>query len=302
MRVLIVGCGYVGVPLGVELVRRGHEVFGLRRHVDSTPQLLESGITPVVADITQRDELFGIPGTFDWVINTVASAKGGADEYRAVYREGTRHLIEWLSRARPRKYVYTSSTSVYAQTDGSWVTEESPTEPENETSQVLVETEQLLLEAARKTNFPGVLLRVAGIYGPGRGHFFQQYLRGEAQILGNGERIINMIHRDDVVRAIVCALEKGAAGGICNIVDDEPVTQHEFFHWLSNRLGRPMPPTTADQETANRKRGLTNKRISNRKLRLEFGCELKHPTFRQGYSAEIARMQAAGQLPARAGP
>jgi nucleoside-diphosphate-sugar epimerase len=300
--VLIVGCGYVGLPLGVELARAGHEVFGIRRSEASISELSRFGIQPIVADITQPKDLGKIPGQFDWAINAVSSTKGGADEYRAVYLEGTQRLIEWFSRdvsqrVSLRKYVHLSSTSVYAQADGSWVTEQSPTEPTSETSRVLVETERGLLHAATENNFPAIILRVAGIYGPERGHLFQQYLRGEARLEGDGSRFINMIHREDVVRAVMAALEKGTAGEAYNVADDQPVTQQEFFEWLSQTLRQPMPPPAGEAKNVTRKRGLTNKRVSNRKLRLELRCELKYPTFRQGYSAEIARLQAAGQLP-----
>ncbi|HTD65915.1 MAG TPA: SDR family oxidoreductase [Candidatus Limnocylindria bacterium] len=300
MRALIIGCGYVGLPLGAELARRGHEVFGVRRSAGSIQELQQWGITPVIADITRPEDFAKIPGPFDWVVNTVSSSKGGVEDYRAVYLETTRHLIAWLGANPPRKYVYTSSTSVYAQTDGSWVTEESPAEPASETSRVLMETEQLLLQSARESNFPAMILRVAGIYGPERGHLFQQYLRGEARLAGNGSRLINMVHRDDVVNAAIAALERGRAGEVYNVADDEPVSQREFFLWLSDKLGKPMPPPVTD-EIPQRKRGVTHKRVFNRKLRLELGCELKYLNFRLGYSAEIARLQAAGLLPAGAG-
>jgi nucleoside-diphosphate-sugar epimerase len=302
MRVLIIGCGYVGLPLGGALVRAGHEVFGVRRGTVGAEELRAHGVTPLIADITRREDLQKIPGPFDWVVNTVSSTKGGAEEYRAVYLEATRQIIEWLSARPPQKYLYTSSTSVYAQTDGSWVTEESPTKPTGETSRVLVDTEELLLQAAREKNFPAVILRVAGIYGPERGHLFQQYLRGEARLAGDGSRLINMIHRDDVARAIVAALEHGPAVRIYNVADDEPVTQREFFTWLSGQLARPMPPPASEEENARRKRGLTHKRVSNRRLRDELHCELNYPTFRQGYAAEIARWREGGRpvLPSNA--
>jgi nucleoside-diphosphate-sugar epimerase len=295
MRVLIIGCGYVGLPLGGALVRAGHEVFGVRRGVAGAEELRARGVSPVIADITRREDLEKIPGRFDWIINTVSSTKGGVEEYRAVYLEATRQIIEWLSAGPPQKYLYTSSTSVYAQRDGAWVTEESPTEPTGETSRVLVETEELLLQTAREKNFPAIILRVAGIYGPGRGHLFQQYLCGEARLAGGGSRLINMVHQDDVVRAILAALERGRAGRIYNVVDDEPVTQREFFTWLSGQLARPMPPPASEAENARRKRGLTHKRVSNCRLREELQCELNHPTFRQGYAAEIARWREGEQ-------
>lgn len=296
MRVLIVGCGYVGLPLGVELVKQGHEVLGLQRRKTGAEELAAAGIQPLVADITRPKELAGLPGPFDWVINTVSSTKGGAEEYRQVYLEGTRNLIEWLQHAPPIKFVYTSSTSVYGQTDASVVKESSVTEPASETSRLLVETEKLLLDAALQKKVPAVILRVAGIYGPERGHLFLQYLRNEARMAAQGERLINMIHRDDLVGVIITALKNGRPGEIYNAVDDEPVTQLHFFRWLSETLGKWMPPLATEAENAQRKRGLTNKKVSNRKLKMELGFQFKYPTFRQGYTAEIQRLDRAGLL------
>jgi nucleoside-diphosphate-sugar epimerase len=296
MRVLIVGCGYVGLPLGVELLRQGHEVFGLRRSSAGETELSAAGLKPLTADITKPEDLVKLGGPFDWVVNTVSSTRGGTEEYRQVYLEGTRHLLDWLMPMGLQKFVYTSSTSVYGQTDGSTVKETSPTEPSSPTSRLLVETEKLLLDAAQSRNFPAVILRVAGIYGPERGHLFLQYLRGEARMAGKGERIINMIHRDDLVNAIVAALKSGRPGEVYNAVDDEPVAQIHFFRWLSESLGKWMPPFATDEKIGERKRGLTQKRVSNRKLRMELGVQLKYPTFRQGYTAEILRLDRAGQL------
>ena len=159
MRVLIVGCGYVGLPLGVELVGQGHEVFGLRRSAEGAEALQSAGIHPLVGDITQSADLAKLPGPFDWVINTVSSSKGGADEYRAVYLQGTQNLIDWLGPMALKKFVYTSSTSVYGQADGSLVKEDAPTQPQSQTSQLLVETENLLLAAARERKFPAEIGR-----------------------------------------------------------------------------------------------------------------------------------------------
>lgn len=296
MRVLIVGCGYVGLPLGAELVKQGHEVVGVRRTAEGDDALRAAGITPVGADITKPEDLAGLPGPFDWVVNTVSSTKGGAAEYREVYLNGTRNLIAWLAAAPPRKFVYTSSTSVYGQTRGEPVKEEALAQPASETSQLLVETEQLLLAAAREKRLPAVVLRVAGIYGPERGHHFLQYLNDEAKISGKGERLINMIHRDDLVGVIIAALKAGRPGEIYNAVDDEPVAQLHFFRWLSEALGKWMPPFATEAENAGRKRGLTNKKVLNRKLKMELGYQFLYPTFRQGYTAEMIRLEREGRL------
>src|SRR5215469_10035241 len=144
MNCLIVGCGYVGLPLGRELVRLGHEVFGLRRHASRENELKTAGIRPLIADITRPETLVKLPHKFDWIVNCVASRGGRVEDYRQTYLQGTSHLLEWLAAGPPPKLLYTSSTSVYGQTDGSWVNETSPTEPLAETAKILVETEKLL--------------------------------------------------------------------------------------------------------------------------------------------------------------
>jgi nucleoside-diphosphate-sugar epimerase len=293
MRVLIVGCGYVGLPLGAELARGGHEVFGLRRSREASAALRAVGVAPLVGDLTRAEDLARLPRGFDWVVNTVSSSHGGAEAYRAVYVEGTRRLLAWLRADPPQKFVYTGSTAVYGQEDGSLVDETSVTAPSSATGRVLREAEELLLAAARAQNFPAVILRVAGIYGPERGHPFKQFVAGTAQIAGDGARVMNMVHRDDVIGAIRAALERGRPGEVYNVVDDEPVTQLEFFRWLSATLNKPMPPVVADAAPAGGQRALTNKRVSNLKLKTQLGYALKYPTFREGYAAGIARLAPA---------
>jgi nucleoside-diphosphate-sugar epimerase len=293
MRVLIIGCGYVGLPLGVELIRLGHEVFGLRRNPVAENELKSAGLKPLFADVTQPETLEKLPRDFDWVVNCVAA--NGAD-YSETYLRGTKNLIAWLEASPPKKFVYTSSTSVYGQNDGSQIKESSPTEPLAETSKILVETEKVLLDAAAQKKFPAIVLRVAGIYGPGRGHLLKQFLKNEARVEGDGSRFLNMIHRDDLAGCIIAALKNGRAGEIYNAVDDEPVTQKNFLEWLAGTLGKYPPPSGSENSAENRKRGVTNKRVSNRRLKMELGYQFKHPNFRKGYTAELLRMDRAGEL------
>lgn len=287
MRVLIVGCGYVGIPLGVALRAAGHEVFGLRRNPAAAADLNAAGIVPVFADITEPDSLTALPGGVDWVVHCAAAGGTGPGGYRRVYVDGMRHLLAWLDTARATglsRFVYTSSTSVYGQNDGAWVTEESPTQPGAPTARVLVEAEQVLLNAYRDTGVPAIVLRLAGIYGPGRGYWFKQVLSGQARLEGEGRRFLNMIHRDDVAGAIRAALERGKPGEIYNVVDNEPVSQRDLYGWLSGTLHRPMPPSVAANESR-RTRGVTNKRVANARLREQLGYRLKFPTFREGFEA-----------------
>lgn len=294
MRALVIGCGYVGTPLAQRLLALGHEVWGIRRTPESCASLTALGIKPFAADISQPGALDSLTPPFDWIVNVVSSDKGGPAEYRQVYLEGNRNLIAWASLHPAKKIVYTSSTSVYAQNDGSAVKETSPADPQTETSQILLQSEKFLLEAAPAV--PSVVLRVSGIYGPERGHLFKQYLANEAKIPGQGTRIINMIHRDDLVEAIVAALKNGRAGETYNVTDDEPVSLLTFYRWLSETLGKWMPPFAAEEEAADRKRAVTSKKVQNRKMKIELGVQLKYPTFRQGYTAEIRRLESEGQL------
>jgi nucleoside-diphosphate-sugar epimerase len=296
MKCLIVGCGYVGLPLGAELVRLGHEVFGLRRNVSTEAELKAAGIQPLFADITKPETLSAMPREFDWVVYCVAAGGGGAENYRQIYVDGAKHLMAWLSASPPKKFLYTGSTSVYGQVDASPVKESSPAEPQAETAKVLVETEKVLLEAFQQKKFPAVILRIAGIYGPDRGHLFKQFIKNEARIDGDGARFLNMIHRDDVIGCIIAALKGGRPGDIYNVVDDEPVSQKTFFEWLGATLGKYPPPSAPENSGEERKRGTTNKRVSNRKLKMELGYQFKHPNFRKGYTAEILRLDRAGEL------
>jgi nucleoside-diphosphate-sugar epimerase len=222
------------------------------------------------------------------VVNCTASG-GGADDYRKIYLEGNRNLIAWLDGSPLKKFVYTSSTSVYGQNDGSVVIESSPVEPDADTAKVLAETEKLLLAAMAERQFPAVVLRVAGIYGPARGQWFKQFLRGEARIEADGSRWLNMIHRDDLIGVIIAALHDAQPGEVFNAADNGPVSQLKFFEWLAAELKRPLPPAVPADEKSSRRRGVTNKRVSNAKLRKALKYEFLFPDFRAGYAAEIAR-------------
>lgn len=295
MRALILGCGYVGLPLGVELLRRGAEVFATTRTPAAQPALEAAGLRPLLADLTRPETLSALPGPFDWVVNAVAAAPDVAS-YRQVHLDGTRHVLAWLAAAPPRRYVALSRTSVYGQADGSAVKESHPTTPANPLAQVLAEAERELLAAAREGKFPAVILRVAGIYGPGRGEHFQRFLRGAARIPSPGTRCLNMVHRDDVVGAILTALKNGQPGEVYNVVDDEPVALLPFYRWLSETLGRDMPTPGPDDPEETRPPGFAQHKVQNRRLKMELGYTFKYPNFRHGYSAEIRRLDQAGEL------
>lgn len=295
MRVLIVGCGYIGRALGESLVAAGHEVHGVRRDPEAVSHLTAAGIRPVLADITDPGQLDRLPAGCDQVILCAAPGGGDVAAYQRTYLEGTRRLLDWLEPRPPERLIYTGSTGVYGQTDGETVDETSPTAPLSSTARILVETEALLLGATRQGRVPAVILRLAGIYGPGRGYWLRQFLDGTARLEGDGSRVLNMIHQEDVVQAVRAALDRGQPGQVYNGVDDEPVTQRTLLEWLAHRLDRPLPPSVPGGNSSLKQR-TGSKRVLNRRLRDELKVALRHPTFREGFEAELTRL---GRQPAR---
>lgn len=288
MNIAIVGCGYLGTQLGLQLAGAGHRVIGVRRSLAEADPLQARGIEFVEGDVTRRESLVGALREAELVVNAVSSSRGGLETYREVYWQGTQNLLGVLqSEGRCRRYLHVSSTSVYAQCDGSWVDETSEACGASETSRVLVETEQWVLEAVKRLEQGGVVVRAAGIYGPGRGHLFQRYLAGEATMAMGGAQWINMVHVDDLARACAFLLTSVQESGVFNVVDNEPVTHEVFFRWLSGRLGRPMPLADEGGGGTKRKRGVTQKRVSNAKLGRLSTAWLGFPTFREGYAPEV---------------
>jgi nucleoside-diphosphate-sugar epimerase len=166
--------------------------------------------------------------------------------------------------------LYTSSTSVYAQTDGSVVTEPCPADPERETGKLLLQAEAITLAAG------GIVARLSGIYGPGRSVILQKFLTGSAIIEEDGRRFLNQIHRDDAARALFHLAASGIRGEVFNVCDSTPLSQLECYQALASIFSRPLPPT--GPRDANRKRGWTHKRVSNAKL-IATGWLPRFPSF-----------------------
>jgi nucleoside-diphosphate-sugar epimerase len=278
-RILIAGCGYVGAATADLFHGAGWEVKGWTHSAESAARLGSKPYPIQAVDIASSESVERAAAQFDAVIHCASSGGGGAESYRRVYFDGAKNLVTLL---RASTFLYTSSTSVYAQTTGERVDESSAAEPVHETGRILRETEELVRQNQ------GIVARLAGIYGPGRSAILRKFLSGEARIEGNGERYLNQAHRDDIAAALfhlLAIVPKAQIGsGIFNVCDDEPITQREAYGWLASKLSRPLPPVTA--RPADRKRGGSNKRVSNRKLR-NLGWTPKYPTFAMGMERSV---------------
>lgn len=268
----IAGCGFVGLATARLLHARGWRVIGGTHSTESAAALAAEPFPVTACDVTDRTAISGLPPV-DAVIHCASSGRGGVEQYRAVYLEGARALAETLNA---QQFIFTSSTSVYAQTDGSAVTEESAAEPDRETGRILRETEEFVVARG------GCVARLAGIYGPARSVLLKKFFSGEAVIEGDGERFINQVHRDDIATALVHLLETNARG-IFNVSDDEPMTQRAVYEWLATRFEKPLPPSGPID--TNRKRGWTSKRVINAKLRA-LGWAPRFPSFRDAVASD----------------
>jgi len=268
-RILIAGCGYVGEATADLFHSAGWEVEGWVHSQESAARLSAKPYQVGLVDISQRDEIAEQTEAFDAVIHCASSRGGDAEAYRQIYLNGARRLLENFRKA---KILFTSSTSVYAQRDGSWVTEESETKPLRETSRILLEVENLILEKC------GIVVRLAGIYGPQRSALLSKFLNGTATIDPQSDRFVNQVHRDDIALALFLLLNREAQESvqIYNVVDDQPILQSECYRWLAQRLNRSLPPIRKSEQP--RKRGDTNKRVSNAKLH-QLGWTSEYPTF-----------------------
>lgn len=266
-RILIAGCGYVGEAAANLFHERGWEVEGWTASAESAEKL---ATRPYLVRAVDFANITGMPAAseFDVVLQCASSGGADAERYRRLYLEGARNLIQRFPGAT---FFFTSSTSVYPQTGGAIVDECSPAEPTHEKGIILRAAEDLVLAHG------GVVLRLGGIYGPGRSFFLSSFLSGTG-VIGPDDRFINQVHRDDIVSALLLLTERRTEGQgeIFNLVDDQPITAREAYGWLSMQLKKPMPPP--GNPATPRKRGAGNKRVSNEKLRA-LGWQPRYPLF-----------------------
>jgi nucleoside-diphosphate-sugar epimerase len=277
VRVLIAGCGFVGTELGRQLAAAGHEPWGLKRDPSSLP----AGIRPVRADLLDPTLESRLPEV-DAVVYAAAADASTPEGYRAAYVDGVRNLQRALlaRSGGVRRFLFTSSTAVWGGTDGGWVDEDTPTAPDGFRGSVVLEGEAIV----RESPFPGVVLRLGGIYGPGRRRLIERVRSGEARCAEDpaSDPWSNRVHRDDAAGILSHLLTLEAPAPVYIGVDDEPARLCEVYRYVAELLGAP-PPGTGSARGEGRP---GSKRCSNRRLRA-LGYRFRFPTYREGYRAMI---------------
>lgn len=291
MTTLIVGCGYLGRRVGRRLAERGVRVVGTVRTASRAEELAgRRGIEPRILDVLDPASLDGLPDAERVLYCVGFDREAGADR-RAVVVEGLRNVLGRLA-GRVRRLVFAGTTGVYAQDDGGWVDEDSPTEPRQESGRVALEAESLVREYSARGS-PPLILRLAGLYGPGRVIRREALARGEP-IVGDPERYLNLVHIDDAARAAEAALMAEGVAGILNVADDRPRPRRRYYEFAASLLGGPRPrfvPPEPGHPAAGREEA--NRRIANGRMKAALGLSLAYPGLETGlpaaFDAERAR-------------
>jgi nucleoside-diphosphate-sugar epimerase len=283
MHGLIVGCGYLGRRVARLWLDAGHTVSVLTRSPETAEGFAAKGIQAVIGDVTQPESLTALPDA-DVLLFAVGHDRSAPLSQREVYVSGLQNTLAALC-GRVRRVLYISSTSVYGQSDGSWVDEQSPTEPVTESGRICLAAEHVLTDWAAASGTGALILRLAGIYGPGRLLARVESLRRAEPLAGSPEAWLNLIHVDDAAR-IAAAFSGTTHAGAVLVTDDRPVTRGEFYTRLTELLR--APPPSFDAMLGSRTTGL-NKRCRNARLRRDCALPLRYPDYTHGLSTAIPR-------------
>lgn len=278
---MIAGCGDVGSRLGQQLSAVGWTVYGLRRTVAQLP----AGIVPVAGDLQLDTCPAAWPSeSLDYLVYCAAATQHDEDGYRAAYVDGLRRVLGWLAQhgQRPKRVLFVSSSGVYGQQQGEWVDETSSADAQGYSGRIMLQAENLALSSG----LPASVVRLTGIYGPGREWLLGQVRQGyrvatEPPLYGN------RIHADDAAGLLAYLLQADALGVAlddCYIgVDDEPAPLHEVVAWLREQLG----VSHWAAESTVRRAG--SKRCSNARAKA-LGWTPRYASYREGYSAILQQL------------
>ena len=269
-RVLLAGCGDVGLRVARQLRAQGHEVHALRRR---PPVDADDGIRWLAGDLTAPATLDALPGGITRLVYLPAPDARDRAAYEAVFLTGLRALLAALDLSTLRRVVFVSSSAVYGDHAGGWVDEGTPARPPGFNGGVLLEAEQWLAGAPVQST----VLRLAGLYGPGRLQLVDRLRAGLARVPREHVHWANRIHVEDAATAIAHLLLLPHADALYLGVDDTPLPLDVLYDHLAGLVGAPPPPEGPAPA------GVGSKRLSNARLRAS-GFVPRWPDARSGYA------------------
>ena len=273
-RILIAGCGDIGAGVGHLLTGDGHEVVGLRRH----PPDNDGKISYIRADVARAEDLRNLDTCFNLVIYILAPDDRSEASYRNVFEHGIANLLAVFRRNNEdTRFLFVSSTSVYGQSHGEWVDEESETNPQSVTGRIILQAENAILSASSKN----CVIRFSGIYGRSRSRLLDTVMKG-GKVQYKPPYYTNRIYRGDCIGVLHFISARMLAGvqldSIYLATDDDPAPKWDVYNFLAGKMGVPRP----EKETLPRG-SEQNKRCSNARLK-RLGYRFTYSSYREGYS------------------
>ncbi len=300
MRHLIIGCGYLGRRVAQRWRAAGDHVLAVTRTAERSLELAKLGLFTIGGDVTDRrsldclhelarSRLLNPSGEtlFDTVLHAVGYDRTAAASKREVYVAGLSNVLDAV-RDCCRRVIHISSTSVYAQQDGELVDETSECVATEESGCICRDAEQLVRDFAAARSLPVCnILRLSGIYGPGRLLSRVEAIQAGASMPGPRDSWLNLIHVDDAAAAVLACAERGRPGETYLVSDDRPVLRHEYYERLAELLSAPAP--TFDEAAVARHTRGRGKRCVNQKLRDDLQVELQYPSIDAGLRQALGR-------------
>ena len=285
---LILGCGYVGSAFAKQALQRGYSVKAITRREETVVALREEGIDAEAFQIHEDDCHDFADTDVDLLLNCVGSAGNGIEGYRLSYVEGNRSVSRWAGKREIRQAaIYTSSVGVYPDADGEWV-EEGDALASHDRSEMLLHAEKTFLQGL--ASFNAVVLRLGGIYGPGRHRLLDSLLREPVEKGSDQDYYLNLVRLEDICSAIwkVGRLDSSKWEKIFNVVDDHPSRKSEMSQWLqsldtSGKVDREAILEKKSHRSLDTVRKPPNRRISNKALRSETSWQPLYPSYKEGF-------------------
>lgn len=292
MAKLVIGCGYLGKRTALRWLAAGETVYALTRSPERAEAWSREGLRPILGDVLKPESFPTAPTEVDCILYAVGFDRSGGAPKRTVYVEGLANILAWLAPVAPKsKLIYVSSSSVYGQLGGDLVDESSLCDPLTEGGRICRDAEALL-QAHPAWGPRSAILRMTGLYGPGRIPRRKSIEEGDA-IEVAAEGTLNLIHVDDAAAAVLAAAERAPLPSLYCITDDEPVVRRFYYEELARQLHAPPPilvPPPPDAPVA--ERAASDKKVSNAKARHELAWAPQFPTCREGIAA-ILKVEAA---------
>lgn len=292
--ILIIGCGYIGERVARAWQARGARVAALARSEAAEQRLRSLSIEPFAGDLDLPETLAMLP-IAEAVVYYLAppSAQGQID----ARMRGFVHALR--ASPPPARVVLISTTGVYGDCGGAWIDEDTPVNPQTPRARRRLDAERALREAGRSAAIPVVVLRVPGIYGPGRLPLAR--LRERQPLPHEAEcPFTNRIHADDLTEVCVAAADRGGADRVYNVSDGHPSTMVDYFNKVADSVGLPRPPTLPMAEVARvMSPGMLSymaesRRVGNARMLRELGVRLRYPGLESGLAASVAQQGSLG--------